>query len=563
MPLKDSDDVRKRLKFGSTPEGSRRAFSDVQPTFSSASPRPSPARPSVPKQSLSRNFPAVGTTLSSYQSSALPGAPAAAAASAAALPTVRNPLFADDAYVPLTRTQQRGSAVKKRRRKLFTKKKVTLVVVLLILLAAGWMGSKVLFNVQKIFQGNVFSILTVTKLRGEDSGRVNILLAGNSADDPGHDGANLTDSIMVVSIDTKNNTAFMMSVPRDLYVNIPGYGHAKINEAYVDGQTGHFSQSGFPNGGMGLLEEVIQQNLGLTIDYYSLVDYNALRDAVNDVGGIDINVQSSDPRGLYDPSIDYATHGPLVKLTNGMHHLSGEQALDLARARGDAYGSYGFPSADFNRTANQRLIILAIKNKVLTSGVLANPITMGNLFDSIGKNVHTDMQLSEVRRLYDLGKNLNSSNIQSVGLNDANGVNLLASYMTPNGEDALIPAAGIDDFSKIQAFIRQLTSNDPLARESATIVVLNGTSVTGLAAKAQTTLTSKGLNVSQIGDAHAATATTTIIDASGGTKPATLQVLENTYGKTVTTTNPYAQTYTADFIIVLGNDQAQAVANAQ
>src|SRR5262249_37027253 len=135
-------------------------------------------------------------------------------------------------------------------------------------------------NVQRVFGGNIFSVLTTTKLKGEDAGRVNILLAGNSADDPGHNGANLTDSIMVISIDTKHNSAFLLSVPRDLWVAIPGYGHAKINEAYVDGQAGEFAAAGYPPGGMGLLAEVVQQNFGLAINYYALIDYNALRDGV-------------------------------------------------------------------------------------------------------------------------------------------------------------------------------------------------------------------------------------------------------------------------------------------
>ena len=539
MPLKDSDDVRNRLKFGAAAPKGAGAFGDIRPA----------SRPARPSQSQRQSLPAIGGTLSAYQGTDR----------SASTPPRGNPLFADDDFVPLTPPAPRPG-VKKRRRKLVTKKRVVLLLILLILLGAGWMGSKVLVNVQRIFKGNVFSILTVTKLKGEDTGRVNILLAGNSADDPGHDGANLTDSIMVVSINTKDNSAFMMSVPRDLWVAIPGYGHAKINEAYVDGQAGHFSESGYPNGGMGLLEEVIQQNLGMPINYYALVDYNALRDSVNAVGGIDFNVQSTDPRGLYDPSIDYATRGPLVRLSNGMHHLNGEQALDLARARGDAYGSYGFPRADFDRTAHQRQIILAVKNKALTAGVLANPVSLGSLFDSIGQNVHTDMQLSEARRLYDIGKNLKDSNIQSIGLNDANGVNLLASYMAPNGEDALIPAAGVDDFSKVRAFIQQLTSSNPLTREGATVAVLNGTSTSGLAAKAQSALMNKGLNVPTIGDAHAATATTTIIDASGGTKPATLQLLESMYGQHVTSTNSYAQTYSTDFIVILGTDQAQSTA---
>jgi LCP family protein required for cell wall assembly len=425
------------------------------------------------------------------------------------------------------------------------------------------MGGKILINTAKIFHGSVFNILTTTKLKGEDVGRVNILLAGNSADDPGHDGANLTDSIMIVSIDTKNNTAFMLSVPRDLWVHIPGYGHAKINEAYVDGQTGHFSAQGYPSGGMGLLEEVIHQNFNLNINYYALIDYNAVRDAVNAVGGIDMNIQSSDPRGLYDPSIDWTTHGPLVKLSNGVHHLSGQQALDLARARGDAYGSYGYAQSDFERTQNQRLMLLALKTKILSAGVLANPVALGNLFDSLGKNVSTDMTLSEARRLYDLGKKVDNGSITSASLNQANGQNLLSNYTSPTGQSALIPASGLDNFSQIQAYITRLVSSNAVTREDATVVVLNGTNTAGLAASAQTVLSSKGITVGAVGDAGAsAPAATTIIDVSAGKMPATLQLLKQLYGSNVTTTNPYASSYTADFIVILGPDQAAKVNNA-
>lgn len=541
MPFKDSDNARDRLRFGPANNGpQRRSFSDIRPPVT---------RPE------NRTFPAVGATLSAYHGTS-------AAAAAPAVPRAANPLFQGQVRPAAPAIPRAGTKVKKRRR-IITKKRVALFFVLLVLLGGGWFGTKIFTNVSKIFKGNVFSILTVTKLKGEDAGRVNILLAGNSADDPGHDGANLTDSIMVVSINPKDGSAFMLSVPRDLWVDIPGYDHAKINEAYVDGQTGHFSEPGYPSGGMGLLEMVIQQNLGIPIDYYALVNYNALRDAVNAVGGVDINIQSSDPRGLYDPSIDYATHGPLVKLSNGMHHLTGEQALDLARARGDAYGSYGFPLADFNRTQNQRELILAIKNKALTAGVLANPISLGNLFDSIGKNVQTDFSLSEARRLYDIGKNLQDSNIQSVGLNNANGKNLLSNYAAPNGESALIPAAGLDDFNQIQLFIKQLTSNDPVTREGASVVILNGTDTGGLAAKAQTALEGKNVNVVYIGDAHLPATATSIIDVSGGKKPATLKLLESQYGTNVTTQNPYASAYDADFIVVLGNDQVRTASSTQ
>ena len=292
-----------------------------------------------------------------------------------------------------------------------------------------------------------------TPLKGEDTGRVNILIAGDSADDPGHSGAQLTDSIMILSIDTRDHTAFLLSIPRDTWVNLPGWDYEKINAA---NEVTSFNEDGFPSGGMGELESVVEQNLGIQIDYYALINYTALKDAVNAVGGIDVNIQSSDPRGLYDPSIDYATNGSLVNLTNGVHHLDGEQALDLARARGDAYGSYGFPRADFNRTQNQRMMLLALKSKAISAGVVSNPIKVSQLADAFGSNVKTDLPISGLDRLYTLTKGLDNSNIQSIGLDKINGQQLLTGSVSDDGQDILIPTAGYDDFSQIQTAVQKL-----------------------------------------------------------------------------------------------------------
>jgi LCP family protein required for cell wall assembly len=438
-----------------------------------------------------------------------------------------------------------------------TPKRVAITTAIIVLLIGLFVAGKFIYNAHKLFGGSIFGVLHSTKLKGEDQGRVNILLAGNSADDVGHNGGQLTDSIMIVSIDTRNNTAFLLSVPRDLWVNIPGAGHQKINDAYVVGQEDNFSQPGYPSGGMGLLEQVIQENFGIQLDYYALVNYTALKDAVNAVGGININVQSNDPRGLYDPSVDYATHGPLVKLTNGQHSLNGEQALDLARARGDAYGSYGFDSADFERTQNQRAMLVSLKSKATTAGVIANPAKLTSLFDAIGSNVKTDFKLSEVHRLYDLSKLINANNIQSLSLDKANGKDLLTSYTTADGESALIPAAGVDDFNDIQAFVKQQTSSNPVVREDASVAVLNATSSSGLASAERTKLKVKGLNVTAIGDAMSNQATTTIIDNSNGKKSSTRTLLGQIFGNHFTTTNPYAGMYNdPDFIVLVGSDQA-------
>ena len=492
-----------------------------------------PARPGQDPTTAQQaaRFPGVGVTLGSYKHDPFK------AAKSQPLPKAHRPAG--------------------RFRRTFTARRIGLIIVLPVLAVGLWLGGKFIYNAHRLFHGNILGILTSTKLKGEDEGRINILLAGNSADDAGHSGGELTDSIMIMSIDTRNNQAFLMSVPRDLYVQIPGTSsHAKINYAYVAGESNKFSQNGFPNGGMGELEQVITEDFGISINYYALVNYSALREAVNAVGGVDVNIQSSDPRGLYDPNIDYTTNGPLVKLTNGVHHLNGQQALDLSRARGDSYRSYGFAASDFERTKNQRDLLVALKTKAISAGVLSNPAKLSSLSDAIGNNVKTDFTLSEVHRLYSVVKNINASGVKSYSLNSVNGKNLLASYATPNGQSALIPATGVDDYSNIQDFLRQITSNDPVVQEGAQLVLLNATSTPGLASQQRTRLQQKHYQVSDVGNATLQ-AKTTIIQTKAGVDPNTLKALMQLYGATATTTtvNPYAAMYTADFIIVIGADQ--------
>ncbi|MDB5184419.1 MAG: hypothetical protein JWN38_227 [Candidatus Saccharibacteria bacterium] len=498
-------------------------------------------------------FPDVGMSLPLYPKKAAPAArPRRRVTSGPA--TLGEPL-PPPRRAALDPTKKGADNKDKKPRNIKQKVKRTLLALLVVLLiGGGWLGGKFVYNLIKVSNGNILSILKTTKLKGEDKGRVTILLAGNSADDVGHNGAELTDSIILLSIDTVNNQAYMLSVPRDLYVGI-GDDYAKINSAYVVGKANNFSERGYPKGGMGQLEQIVADNFGVDINYYALVNYNAFREAVNAVGGIDITVNSQDPRGLYDPNIDYTTGKALVNLTNGKHHLDGQAALDLARARGDSYRSYGFAGSDFDRTTNQRTMLLALKSKAVTAGVLANPAKLSSLADAIGSNVSTDMNLGEIRRLYDLTKDLGNSKIASISLNNVNGKDLLTNYVGAGGQSALVPAAGIDDYSDIQAAIKQATSSDPVVREAPSIVVLNGTDTMGLASIVRSKLTAKNYNVLAIGDADAKQTKTQVIDVTAGAKPGSKAALGKLFNTTPTTINPYKGEYNADFIIVAGNDQ--------
>lgn len=344
------------------------------------------------------------------------------------------------------------------KKRLFTWKKAALIIFTVILtpvLIIGiWDYRNFASASSKIFKdSSPISLLAANPLENSN-GRVNILLIGYSADDPNHGGALLTDSIMVMSLDKANKTGYMLSVPRDLYVNIPEYGNAKINEAYQAGERDGFNEKGYANGGAGLLQKVISDNFDIDFHYYYLINYAAVRDIVDALGGIEVTIDSPDKRGIYDPNFMPHEGGPL-KLKNGTHRIDGQTALRLTRARGSTYGSYGFPRSDFNRTQNQQIVLSSIK-KELDWTLVLDPRTNGKIFDAVAENLKTDLHISEILPFYRLMASIPDEELKSVSLNNVNEQNLLSGSRSSEGQDILIPAAGITDFSQIKNAINIL-----------------------------------------------------------------------------------------------------------
>jgi LCP family protein required for cell wall assembly len=438
------------------------------------------------------------------------------------------------------------------------RKKVFMTVLAFLLVGfslGAYYGASVVASLDKAFHGNVFSdvhaLFSSTVLKGEAQGRVNILVAGDSVDDPGHLGAQLSDSIMVLSINTRNHTAFLLSIPRDLWVYIPQFNsYQKINAAN--------------DISINTLQQIVQTDLGIPIDYSVLVDYGAFRDAVDAVGGITIDIQSPDPRGLYDAY----TH---LKLPNGEVTLTGQEALNLARARGDGSAgdvSYGFLGTDFTRTMYQRKMVIAIVKKADTIGVLANPIKISSLVNAVGTNVKTDLTLQDVLRLAQIGRSLNLNSIgsytySSTSTGTPKSQALLTDYTDPSsGEESLIPSAGIGQYGQLQNYYQQLTSSNPIVKEDASIVILNGTNVNGLAKKAEGILQANKLTNITIANANNNYAQTMIVDQSNGQAPATRALLQNLFPGTITTSTSSskeageANNYTAQFVVILGQNSA-------
>jgi LCP family protein required for cell wall assembly len=437
-------------------------------------------------------------------------------------------------------------------------RRAAIALAAVIILGGGWLGFKFYRNIAKItHNNNPFSIansaLNQVQLKSQGDW-VNVLVAGYEPSD----GDTTSDTIMVVSVNKKTNQAFMLSIPRDTWVNnLPGFGHQKIN---ASNDITSFNQPGYPKGGMGELEQQIHDKLGITIDYYALINNAAFKDAVNAVGGIDVNIQSSNPKGLYDPNIDAALGGPL-KMTNGWHHLDGLQALALVKSRGDSPYSYGFPRGDFDRTAHQRQVMIALKDKVKSSGVLSSPLKIGKLLDAVGNNLQTDIGLNDAQGFYNLTNKVSDASIKSLSLDSINGRQLLSAQII-GGLDVEAPTAGVDNFSQIQAAVQTLYSSNPVVKEAASVVVLNGSSTIGLATKESTALTAKGMVVSNTADAPSQQGTTTIIDNSQGKAPATLTELKTIFGNSIVTNATLTANYpSAQFIIILGANQTPPTTN--
>jgi len=447
---------------------------------------------------------------------------------------------------------------KRRRRFRLSKKKIALFVVALFLVTGLYFGVKILLNSSRVFSGNIFDLLGQgAVLKADENGRTNILVFGTSEDDPSHEntGGNLTDSIMIVSLDQKNKNAAMISVPRDLWVKYGGgcsNGYeGKINALYQCG-----AEDGSEADGANKLMDVVSESFGLEMHYYAHVNYTVVRDTVNAVGGVDITIDSDDPRGILDRNFDWACRYQCyyVKWPNGPAHLDGDHALALARAR-NAAGGYGLGGGNFDREQYQQKIIVALKKKAASAGTLANPVAVSNILDALGNNVRTSFSASEVKTLINLANEMPDESIKSISLVETG--HAVVTTGNINGQSTVVPKAGNYDFSEVQSYIRsKLPKAGGEMGETAKVVVLNGSDLSGLAGKKAAELEEAGIEDVSTGDTPTSAAYGDFVwyDLSEGKAPKTLTKLKTILGKEAAgTALPTGVQSDADFVIIVGN----------
>lgn len=428
------------------------------------------------------------------------------------------------------------------------------VGLVLLITLSGLLFSQSYLKMHKVFKGSAgtaAALKTNVKpdlLKGEGSGRVNILLLGRGGGT--HDAPDLTDTIMIASIDPVNKTADLVSIPRDLWVNVSNQGVMKINAAWQSGefqalgkhQTGSTDPKAI-KAGYNTIDSTIKDVTGLNINYHVLVDFEGFRQAIDTVGGVTVNV----PADLVDPTMAWENHNDPVLARAGIQQMDGVKALLYARSRET--------SSDFARSERQRAILIALKSQVMTLSTLSNPVKLSKLISAFGNSVQSDLSISNVNRLYAIMKGVDNTKINSVSLVDA--ANPLVTTGNINGQSVVIPKAGLYKYGDIQTYLRTKLQDPYIQKEKAKILVLNGSSAPGLAATKADELKTYGYNVIGTGNTPTQTWTkTTLIDLTH-TKKYTKNYLEQRFGQYAANSlgDTSIPTQGADFVIILGSDE--------
>lgn len=411
-----------------------------------------------------------------------------------------------------------------------------LLIFAVAFLSSGWFTYKIASASDKIFTANVTGgspILRKKNLK-DQNGRVNILLIGEGG--PGHDGPTLADTIQLVSIAPKDRSVAMVSIPRDLYVQVPNsYQKVKINEVHAIGE-----DNGTEGGGPALLEKAVSEVTGQPVHYFIRADFDGFKKVVDSVGGVDITVPAP---GLYDPYYPRGESGGyrILNVRPGEQHMDGELALEYARSRET--------TSDFDRSKRQQQIMVATRDKALTIQYLTNPAKISGLIDILGDHVKTDLSLSEAERLAEIVRDIPSSQVTAKVIDGADS-GLLYDSIGPGGAYILLPRSG--DYSDIRQFVAQLFSSSQIRQEQPRLEVENASGQTGVAAAEATLLAGYGYVVSGSGNAPAVAQRTVVYDYTNGQKSDAVAFLADRYHAQVVK-QPGARS-DVDLQLVIGTD---------
>jgi len=392
-------------------------------------------------------------------------------------------------------------------------------------------------------------------LQGESQDRINVLLLGIGGGN--HDGPYLTDTMIVLSLKPSTNQASMISLPRDLAVPIPGYGWPKINSADAHGEARD------PGHGGEFTMQVVSQVLNIPINYYLRLDFAGFVKIIDDLGEITLNVDNTLEDFFYPiPGKETATTTERYEhlyIPAGQFSFDGSTALKYVRSR----QAKGIEGTDFARSQRQQKMLLAVKDKAFKLSTLTNPYKVSQIMDTLSQHLATNMQVWELIKLYQLGKNINHDEIINRVFDDSPD-GPLKSTITAEGAYILEPKSG--DFSELQNIAKNIF--DPLAlaaAKSKKIEIQNGTKTEGLASRTAQYLQSLGYQIIKTKNAPTQDYQKTVIynlnqdpDPKDTAKNISLLLnsdLSTSLPSWITATTTQLVSKNADILIILGQDR--------
>jgi len=315
----------------------------------------------------------------------------------------------------------------------------------------------------------------------DEFGHTNILLLGIAGKN--QQGGHLSDSIMIMSIDSEKNTVSLLSLPRDLFVK-SSVGNRKINEVYASAQYKKGEKEGLQ-----ITKKAISDFTNIEIHYGAVINFKIFQELVDELGGVKIFV----PQDIVDPfypapNFKYQT----FTIRKGIQILDGETALKYARSRKT--------SSDYSRAQRQQDLLLAIKETATSSDLLLSPSRLKNLYTTYSKNINTDLGIKEMLALAKVVYKINYKSLVTSVLNDdptqKGGFLYAPAREFYGGQFVLLPS----DLKAMQKFIQLDLIYPQVFLEGSQISIKNGSKVTGLAGKLRDKLKQFGLHVIEVGN---------------------------------------------------------------
>lgn len=399
-------------------------------------------------------------------------------------------------------------------------RRILFVLFLILILSGGVFGYKILAAGNKIsttdrsLLGQLTDLLFSQgkQLNGEADGRINILLIAIGGE--GHQGQNLADTIMIASIHPQDGQVALLSIPRDLYVQVPGEEYySKINAVHAYGEAKKAGDG--PN----TLRKKVEEVTGLPIHYYARIDFQGFKQIIDAVGGVNITI----PNTFFD-------YWHKIAFSAGTEKMDGERALAYVRAR----YIEGPEGGDFKRAARQQQVLLALREKVFSVNTALDFTALNSILDSVSGNIRTDLAIWEMKRMYEVARQVNQEAITSHILTTGPSGVLVGTTEVLGGTPASVLKTRTGDYSEIKSIAANMFTPDSSSKltashtpppeeptntpapdepaaspssspekeaEKPTIEIRNGTNITGLAKKMSDELTTKDYEVLTIGNA--------------------------------------------------------------